>query len=97
MGLEGVLEEQRVFESMRPDLVRSHPGQFAVVCGHKLLGVFESVDDALLASSVAFDAGGLPEGAAVLISEIAESVSVRVMARPSVRPARHPGVVSGQL
>ena len=87
-----------MFESLRPDLVRSDPGRFAVVCGEKLLGIFESVDEALSASSRAFDAGQLPEGAPVLISEIAERVSVRVMARPVPRagvPAA--GMVRGVL
>lgn len=87
-----------MFESLRPDLVRSDPGRFAVVCGEKLLGIFESVDDALSASSRAFDAGELPEGAPILISEIAERASVRVMARPVPRagvPAA--GMVRGIL
>jgi hypothetical protein len=78
-------EEQRAFETMKPDLVRSHPGRFAVVCGRRLLGIFESVDEALLASSREFDAGTLPEGAALFISEIAERVSLRVTARPYAR------------
>ena len=77
-----VSEEQQAFEAMKPELVRSHPGGFAVMCGRRLVGVFESVDDALLASSRAFDAGSLPEGAPVFISEIAENVSLRVTARP---------------
>ena len=74
-----------MFESLRPDLVRSDPGRFAVVCGEKLLGIFESVDEALSASSRAFDAGQLPEGAPLLITEIAERVSVRVTAHPVPR------------
>ncbi|MES1157815.1 MAG: hypothetical protein ABUL67_01825 [Haliangium ochraceum] len=81
--MSGVSAEQRVFESLRPDLVRSDPGRFAVVCGDRLLGVYESVDEALAASSWAFDAGALPEGAPILISEIAERVSVRVLAQPN--------------
>jgi hypothetical protein len=85
MALDGVSEEQRTFESMQPDLVRTDPGRFAVVCGRKLVGVYESIDDALLASSRAFDDQTLPEGAPVLITEIAERVSVRVMARPYTR------------
>ena len=36
----------------------------------------------MLASSREFDAGHLPEGAPVFISEIAERVSLRVTARP---------------
>ena len=60
--MDRVSEEQRTFETMKADLVRSHPGRFAVICGPRLLGVFESVDEALLASSRAFDARQLPEG-----------------------------------
>ena len=92
--MDAVSEEQRTFETMKPDLVRSHPGRFAVICGPRLLGVFESIDEALLASSRAFDAGQLPEGRPVLISEIADLVSVRVTARPY---ARQSGVVSGAV
>jgi|GEM_PF-1264852 len=77
-----VSEEQRAFEVLMPGLLRCHPGRFAVLCGQRLLGVFETVDDALLASSREFDAGRLPEGSPVFISEIAEQVSLRVTARP---------------
>ena len=84
--MERASEEERTFETMKPELVRSQRGRFAVICGSRLLGVFESIDDALLASSPAFDAGELPEGRPVLISEIAETVSVRVTARPYARP-----------
>ena len=83
--MDSVSEEQRTFEAMKRDLVRSHPGRFAVICGPRLLGIFESIDEALLASSRAFDAGQLPEGRPVLVSEIAELVSVRVTARPYSR------------
>ena len=85
MPLEGVSEEERVFESLRPDLVRTDPGRFAVLCGDRLLGTYPSVDEALTAASRAFDAGELPEGAPVLISEIAERVAIRVMARPTLQ------------
>jgi|SRR5579872_6190678 len=78
-------DEARVFEAMKDDLLRLYPGRFAVVCGRKLMGVFVSVDDALLATCRVFDDGGIPEGAPILISEIAEAVSVRVMATPSSR------------
>lgn len=88
-------EEQRAFDVMKPDLVRSHPGRFAVLCGQRLLGVFESVDDALLASSEAFEAGTLPEGAPVLISEIAERVSLRVLARPYAKGEGRSGASAG--
>ena len=75
-------QEQRAFEILQPGLMRSHPGRFAVLCGERLVGIFETVDEALLASSREFDAGKLPEGAPVFISEIAERVSLRVTARP---------------
>ena len=78
-------EEQRAFEAMKPELVKSHAGRFAVVCGRRLLGVYDSVDEALAASSRAFDAGALPEGADLFISEIAEHASLRVTARPYPR------------
>jgi hypothetical protein len=77
-----VSEEQRALEILMPGLLRRHSGRFAVLCGQRLLGVFETVDEALLASSREFDAGLLPEGAPVFISEIAEQVSLRVTARP---------------
>ena len=41
-----------------------------------------SVDEALQAASDAFDADTLPAGAPILITEIADKVSVRVMATP---------------
>jgi hypothetical protein len=75
-------EEARTFESLKAELLRSSPGQFAAVCGKKLLGVFTSVDDALQAASDAFDADTLPAGAPILITEIAEKVNLRVMATP---------------
>ena len=75
-------EEQRAFEVLQPGLIRSHPGRFAVLCGQRLVGIFETVDEALLASSREFDAGKLPEGSPLFISEIAEKVSLRVTARP---------------
>jgi hypothetical protein len=75
-------EEARTYESLKSELLRSSPGQFAAVCGKKLLGVFSSVDDALQAASDAFDADKLPAGAPILITEIAEKVSLRVMATP---------------
>jgi hypothetical protein len=79
--------EQSTFESIKPALVRSYPGRFAVVCATRLLGVYDSVDDAFLASSRAFDGGALPEGAPLIITELADRQAVRVTARPSVRPA----------
>jgi hypothetical protein len=76
-------EEARVFESMKDDLLRSHPGHFAVICAGRLLGIFRSVDEALLSTCGVFDDGAIPAGAPILISQIAQNVSVRVMATPS--------------
>jgi hypothetical protein len=75
-------EESRTFESLKADLLRTSPGKFAAVCGKRLLGVFASIDDALNAASEAFDADQLPIGAPILIAEIADRASVRVMATP---------------
>ncbi len=75
-------EEARTFDSLKSELLRSSPGQFAAVCGKKLLGVFASIDEALQAASDAFDADELPAGAPILITEIADKVNVRVMATP---------------
>jgi len=77
--------EKNAFEQMKAELVRKHPGQFAVVCGRRLIGVYATVDDALLASSRLFAAGILPEGAAMYISEIADKASLKVTARPFTR------------
>jgi hypothetical protein len=93
-----VSEEQRAFEVLMPGLMRCHPGGFAVLCGQTLLGVFQTVDEALLASSREFDAGRLPEGAPVFISEIAEQVSLRVTARPyTPGEAREHAARAGEL
>jgi hypothetical protein len=80
-----VLDEHATFETLEPDLVRRYPGQFAVVCGDSLVGVYETVDDALLAVSSAFDERTLPESVPVQISELADPVTVRVTARPYPR------------
>jgi hypothetical protein len=93
-----VSEEQRAFEILQPGLMRSHPGRFAVLCGERLVGIFETVDEALLASSREFDAGKLPEGAPVFISEIAERVSLRVTARPfTPSEALERAAIAGEL
>jgi hypothetical protein len=82
-------EAARTFEAMKDDLLRSFPGQFALVCGRRLMGVYETVDDALLAASRAFDADDLPPGVPILISEIAARASVRVLATPYRRAEAH--------
>ena len=84
----GSTEEARTFESLKADLLRSAPGRYAVVCGRRLVGVFASVDEAIVATSTAFDEDALPPGAPILISEIAERVTVRVMATPQRRTAK---------
>lgn len=88
--MHGISEEQKAFESMKAELLKRHLGCFALVCGSRLLGVFESVEAAFSACSRAFDAGELPDGAPVLVSEIAEEVSLRVMARPYSHPGATP-------
>jgi len=89
--MKSALAAQRAFEELKPELVRTHLGRFAVLCGGRLLGVFASVDEALLASSMAFDSGDLTEGESVFITEIAEQASVRVTAWPTPKPAPVPG------
>lgn len=79
-------EAARTFEAMKGDLLRSHPGQFALVCGQRLVGVYPSIDLAMEAASLAFD-DDLMAGLTVLISEIAEHAAVRVQATPYRRPA----------
>jgi hypothetical protein len=76
----------RTFEAMKDDLIRSFPGQYALLCGTRLIGVFKHVDDAMGACSQLFDDDDLPPGTPILISEIAERVSVRVFATPFRRP-----------
>ena len=74
---------------MKGELLRSHPGQFAVLCRDRLVGVYLTVDDAVLAVSRAFDDHALPDAAPVLISELAAPVTVRVTAHayPWIAPA----------
>jgi hypothetical protein len=79
-------EAARTFEAMKEDLIRSFPGQFALVCGRRLMGVYASVDEAMMAASRAFD-DELPAGMPILISEIATTASVRVLATPYKRRA----------
>jgi len=84
--MKSALAAQRAFEELKPELVRTQLGRFAVLCGGRLVGVFASVDEALLASSMAFDSGELTEGESVFITEIAEQASLRVTAWPTPRP-----------
>jgi hypothetical protein len=80
-------ESARTFEAMKDDLLRSFPGQFALVCGRRLVGVFASVDEAMTAASKVFDGDELTAGTPILISEIAVRASVRVLATPYGRRA----------
>jgi hypothetical protein len=75
-------ESARTFEAMKNDLIRSFPGQFALVCGQRLVGVYARVDEAMGAASRLFDDDQLAPGTPILISEIALRASVRVLATP---------------
>ncbi len=74
--------ETRFFDSCKPDLLQRYAGQFAVVCGHRLIGVHSSLERALKAAADAFGAGFLEDGAPILISEIADPARLRVVAEP---------------
>jgi hypothetical protein len=87
-------EESRTFDKMKADLLRKCPGGFALIAGSRLLGVFTSVDDAMVAASEAFDSDTLPPGAPIMISEIAEKVTVRVMATPQRKAVAAPSPIS---
>jgi hypothetical protein len=80
-------EAARTFEAMKVDLLRTFPGQYALVCGRRLVGVFKHVDEAMGATSRLFDDDEIEPGTPILISEIAARVSVRVLATPFKRPA----------
>jgi hypothetical protein len=80
-------ESARTFEAMKDDLLRSFPGQYALVCGQRLMGVFASVDEAMVAASKVFEGDDLAAGTPILISEIAMRASVRVLATPYNRRA----------
>jgi len=80
-------EAARTFEAMKDDLIRSFPGQYALVVGHRLMGVYKHVDEAMGACSRLFEDDELPAGTPILISEIALRVSVRVFATPFKRAA----------
>jgi hypothetical protein len=75
-------ESARTFEAMKDELLRSFPGQYALVCGHRLMGVYRSAEEAMGAASKLFEDDELPPGTPILISEIAERTSVRVLATP---------------
>ena len=75
-------DEMRFFDSCKSQLLARHAGQFAVVCGRRLVGVHPSLAGALDAAAAAFADGVLEEGAPILISEIAEHARLRVVAEP---------------
>jgi hypothetical protein len=79
-------ESARTFEAMRSELLRTFPGQYALVCGRRLMGVYVSVDAAMAAASKLFEDEQLAPGTPLLISEIAARSSIRVMATPYKRP-----------
>jgi hypothetical protein len=76
-----VTEETAFFDSCKQELLDEHSGKFAVVCGRRLVGVHTSLDLALRAAADAFGQGELCDGAPVLINEIGEAPSVRVVAQ----------------
>ena len=78
-------EASRTFEAMKLDLLRSFAGQYALVCGQRLMGVYAQVDEAMVAAGRLFDDDDIEPGTPILISEIAARVSVRVMATPLKR------------
>jgi hypothetical protein len=75
-------DESRFFDSCKPQLLERYAGQFAVVCGRKLIGVHTSLEQALKAAAEAFGDGLLEDGAPILISEISEDAKLRVIAEP---------------
>jgi hypothetical protein len=83
-------ESARTFEAMKEELIRSFPGQFALVCGQRLVGVYARVDEAMGTASRLFDDDDLPPGTPILISEIALRASVRVLATPYRRAPSPP-------
>ena len=78
-------ESARTFEAIRDELIRTFPGQFALVCGQRLIGVYKYADEAMGAASQLFDDDELPPGTPILVSEIALRSSVRVLATPYKR------------
>jgi len=80
-------ESARTFEAIKDELIRTFPGQFALVCGQRLIGVFKLAEEAMGAASKLFDDDELPAGTPILVSEIALRASVRVLATPYKRRA----------
>ena len=84
-------EDTRYFDSCKPELIERYAGQFAVVCGRRLVGVYASLEHALRGAAEAFGRGSIEEGAPILISEIAESAKLRVVAEPRAADAADVG------
>jgi hypothetical protein len=80
--MQSARDESRFFDSCKPALLERYAGQFAVVCGRKLIGVHTSLELALKAAGEAFGDGLLEDGAPILISEISEDSKLRVVAEP---------------
>jgi len=81
-GMLSAQQETHYFDTCKHALLERYAGQFAVVCGRRLMGVHASLELALKAASDAFSAGGLADGAPILINEIGETPRVRVVAQP---------------
>jgi hypothetical protein len=64
------------------ELRERYAGQFAVVCGRRLLGVHSSLEGALRAAADAFDSGLVEDGAPILVNEISDNTRVRAVAEP---------------
>jgi len=77
----GAKVETRFFEAQKPKLLKAYPGHFAVVCGRRLLGVYPTLDTAVAAVAEGFDHYNIPVGTPILISQIADEVSLRVVAQ----------------
>jgi len=85
--MERAAEAWKTFEAMKADLLRSHPGRFAVLAGERLVGIFPSIDDALAATSDAFERSEVGDGNPLLVVQITENAGVRLTAEPHVAPA----------
>jgi hypothetical protein len=81
-------EENETFEEFKEALLDGRQDEFAVVFGRTLLGVVASLEQGLELAAEALEDGRIPEGAPILISEIAVPVKVRVVAE--MRPRSLP-------
>jgi hypothetical protein len=67
------------FEDRKEELCARYPGQYAVILGRRLLGVYASLEAALQATADQFDDGEVPAGVPILISEITDSPRLRLV------------------